>query len=318
MKGKNENKRIAIACQGGGSHTAFTAGALKRILRERKVKYEIVGLSGTSGGAICALLVWYGLLMNDKNKCVELLDSFWKNNSTNTPWEMFLNNWLLAVSRLRDVVTLPEISPYHYPSVAQEELRRMIEGHVDFEKAKKLLKASSPLLLIGAIDIISGEFKVFNSEEGEISADAILASAAIPNIFRAVHIGKNMYWDGLFSQNPPVRDLPDAEPDEIWVIQINPESRKDEPKLSGEILDRRNELSGNLSLSQELFFIEKINELIHKKLLTGGKYRHIEVRKIEMIHTLDYSSKLDRSPSFIQDLVAYGEAQTEGFFNGIE
>jgi predicted acylesterase/phospholipase RssA len=30
-----ERTRVAIACQGGGSHTAFTAGVLKRLLRQR-------------------------------------------------------------------------------------------------------------------------------------------------------------------------------------------------------------------------------------------------------------------------------------------
>ena len=121
--------------------------------------------------------------------------------------------------------------------------------------------------------------------------------------------------DGLVSQNPPVRDLPDANPDEIWVIQINPERRDVEPKSVGEILDRRNELAGNLSLNQELFFIEKINELVHKKFLAGSKYKYIKVRRIEMIHDLDYASKLDRSSSFIQDLMDYGEVQAEEFLN---
>ncbi len=37
-------RRVAIACQGGGSHTAFTAGALKRLLRDDR--YEFVALRG--------------------------------------------------------------------------------------------------------------------------------------------------------------------------------------------------------------------------------------------------------------------------------
>ena len=46
--------RVAIACQGGGSHTAFTAGVLSRLFEaDVTSKYKIVGLSGTSGGAIC-------------------------------------------------------------------------------------------------------------------------------------------------------------------------------------------------------------------------------------------------------------------------
>jgi NTE family protein len=34
MDREDETKRVAIACQGGGSHTAFTAGVLKTLLKE--------------------------------------------------------------------------------------------------------------------------------------------------------------------------------------------------------------------------------------------------------------------------------------------
>ncbi len=50
-------RRVAIACQGGGSHTAFTAGVLQRLLDGPEIdEYDVVGFSGTSGGAVCALL----------------------------------------------------------------------------------------------------------------------------------------------------------------------------------------------------------------------------------------------------------------------
>jgi NTE family protein len=98
----NDNRRVAIACQGGGSHTAFTAGVLKKLLIEKaegKHDYEVVALSGTSGGAICALLSWYGLLMNDTNRAVELLDSFWRDNSASSLQDKLVNDWLLWTNR---------------------------------------------------------------------------------------------------------------------------------------------------------------------------------------------------------------------------
>jgi predicted acylesterase/phospholipase RssA len=159
---------VAIACQGGGSHTAFTAGVLKRLLRERLLeRYDIVGLSGTSGGAV-----------------------------------------------------------------------------------------------------LSGEFRAFNSRREEITVDMVLASAAIPTLFRAVQVGSGTYWDGLFSQNPPIRELLDARLDELWVIRINPSEREHEPRTVAEIADRRNELSGNLSLHQELRFVEKIDQLLEAVLVS--------------------------------------------------
>jgi NTE family protein len=44
------------------------------------------------------------------------------------------------------------------------------------------------------------------------------------------------------------------------VIQIDPQNRAAEPKTMPNIMDRRNELAGNLSLCQETYFIEKVNE----------------------------------------------------------
>lgn len=315
MDSRSEMKQVAIACQGGGSHTAFTAGVLKRLLKEEQANYQVVCFSGTSGGAICALLAWYGLLKGRGETSVELLNSFWEENSANSYWDMVLNDLFVEANRLQGTVALPEISPYLYPSVAQNRLRRMLEERVEFGKLKELVKPTSPSLLVSAVDVLSGEFRVFR--DAEVSVKAILASAAIPTLFRAVRIGDGVYWDGLFSQNPPVRNFvagetnADKKPDEIWVVQINPERRKHEPRATVDILDRRNELAGNLSLNQEVGFIETINGLLDH--LPKSRYKTIKVRRIELLRNLDAASKLDRSPSFIQELMAYGEEQADNF-----
>ncbi len=319
-QGKYDKTRVAIACQGGGSHTAFTAGVLKRILKEKKKKYEIVGLSGTSGGAICALLAWYGLLTDDRDKSIRLLDAFWTDNSASLFWDKLWNDWIVWTSRLQDIVSMPEVSPYLYPPWAQEFLRSLLEKHIEFKKIETLINPSSPKLIVGAVDVLSGECRSFKNEE--ICVDAILASAAIPTFLRSVRVNNRVYWDGLFSQNPPIRDFvkgPDAgaKPDEIWVIQINPKSRANEPKSVKEIMDRRNELAGNLSLSQEVDFIKAVNDWVGAGYLPGDKYRHIELRRIEMLYDLDTASKLDRSQEFIQDMMNYGEAQADKFLKGL-
>ncbi len=398
-------KKIAIACQGGGSHTAFTAGALKRILKENNKLYDIVALSGTSGGAICALLTWYGLLTGGNDKATKLLDSFWKDISANTFGDMLMNEWFVGTSRMQNQgYAIPQISPYLYPPFAQEHLRSLLEKHVEFEKIKTFT-SPQPELLVGAVDVLSGDFNVFKNSR--ITSDVMLASAAIPTFLRAVPVDKYLfcwnkipgadneklmeflkqdfniewtenakiektdngniirvykgtkslllelndkktfvylkidknktyefivkmeneelniikkseYWDGLFSQNPPVRDFIsgiDVKPDEIWVIQINPRTNKKLPDSIEAISHRRNELAGNLSLYQELFFIEKVNEWIEKGYFEGTKtnYKHIQVRFIKMLRELDLETKLDRSPEFIEEMKSYGEKQAEEF-----
>jgi len=60
---QSKTKKIAIACQGGGSHTAFTAGVLSIVLSpEYADRFDLIGFSGTSEGAVCATLAWSGLI----------------------------------------------------------------------------------------------------------------------------------------------------------------------------------------------------------------------------------------------------------------
>jgi NTE family protein len=86
-----------------------------------------------------------------------------------------------------------------------------------------------------------------------------------------------VYWDGLYSQNPPNRDLTDADPDEIWVLQINPEEIDDEPQMGDDIRNRRNELAGNISLNQEPYFIRKFNEQIRQTRELIGRPKELDM-----------------------------------------
>jgi NTE family protein len=127
---RDERKRVAIACQGGGSHTAFTAGVLKRLLHAEELEgHEVVGLSGTSGGAVCALLAWHHLLRGDGAGAAEALDAFWRDNSATSPHEQIVNSWILWASNLQNFVTMPAISPYDNPfsDSVLEEFKRMLE-----------------------------------------------------------------------------------------------------------------------------------------------------------------------------------------------
>lgn len=353
-----EKKRVAIACQGGGSHTSFTAGTLKELFARGHDRYDFVAFSGTSGGAVCALLAWYALLEHGAGaagarEAGRLLDKFWLDvNAATQPPERLLNDWLVGWIRWQKATgVLVESSPNAFSDYWQDQLRRALEDNVPFEKiTEALVRPESPKLFVGAVDVLSGEFKVFkshkkgpgdgswvfNGDSGErIGAEAVLASAAIPPIFRAVRIGEGVYWDGLFSQNPPVRELLDARPDEVWVIQINPSRMAprpwsprpgDEPTSVVDILDRRNALAGNLSLNQELHYVEKLNELIEElgegerlrdkrlRLKSGKEYRPVVLRRIEMSWPLGAASKLDRNPSFIRRMMAYGERRAGELF----
>src|SRR5437016_9870098 len=114
----------------------------------------------------------------------------------------------------------------------------------------------------------------------------------------AVPLAGRLYWDGLFSQNPPIREFvstpqqADEKPDEIWIVQINPQTRDAEPRAPEDIEDRRNELAGNLSLNQEVHFIETINALLARDALEDReRYKPVTVKWIAMDPTMVRTSE---------------------------
>jgi NTE family protein len=315
---EDESTNVAIACQGGGSHTAFTAGVLTELLREWDDEYELVGISGTSGGAFNALATWYGLVTADADRSIELLDALWDDLAANSPSDRFTNEWVVGLSRIESSgMPFPQISPYQNPgsNLGKRRIERVLRSHIDFDDIPALCRRDVPELVVGTVNVNAGTFETFTNED--VTPEAVLASAAVPNLFEAVEINGHYHWDGLFSQNPPIDDLMAVEasrkPDELWVIQINPQVREGEPSSLEEIADRRNELSGNISLNQELRVIERVNDWVEQGYLPESEFTKTEIHRIEMGETYHCSTKVDRRPSFIRELMELGERRAVEF-----
>ncbi len=344
------SQKIAIACQGGGSHTAFTAGVLSTWLKYGvQKKHRIVSLSGTSGGAICAALAWYSLIKQAKGDATppeKRLGDFWLDNSAQNVLEQCFNDFAIHWSKLTDRGILPQwsISPAAYssqlilsaitaflPRQNFYDLRNLLESHLDFQEIESWRRPKTPLLVIGAANVLSGDFEKFNSAVEDLQVESLLASAAIPTLFPAARIGDKAYWDGLFSDNPPTDELLDPDfvgpenlPDELWIIQINPKSCDRVPEAPEEIVYRRNEMIGNESLFQDIEMIEKINSFIERGAFTPEfrkEYRLVTVRYVTLSHelqkSLEYSTKLDRSAENLGRLFRDGQRRAEMFLAGL-
>jgi NTE family protein len=316
-----EPTKVAIACQGGGSHTAFTAGVLERMLeRWDDERYELVGISGTSGGAFNAVGTWYGLVTGDRNDAIDVLNGLWSDLAAKGVNDRVLNGWLTGYSRLEGAgFPLPMTSPYQ---VAGDELSKQrivdaLERHIDFDAVPELCGPDCPELVVGTVNVNEGIFETFTNSD--VTPKTVLASAAVPNLFEAVKLNGHYHWDGLFSQNPPVDDLlkvpRGSKPDELWVIQINPQEYEGEPASLDAIADRRNELSGNISLNQELRSVARINTWIEEGYLPEDQFKYTEIHRIEMGQRYSYSTKLDRRPAFLAELWDLGRSQAEAFLD---
>jgi NTE family protein len=351
--------KIAIACQGGGSHAAFTAGALQALFENGvQDRYQIVSLSGTSGGALGATLVWYALKKGEEPVQQHLLD-FWQDNTAQSPQERLFNDLAIKTLEYTSKGLLPQFnispaSPFlkYWMSFATLGLRsrftdfqELLETHIDFQEVASWgVQTEPPVLLLGASNILTGKLWMFNSSHEPIRVEHILASCAIPNLFPAIKIGENAYWDGIFSDNPPITELIDPEdvgltnmPQEIWVIKLNPTRREQVPVEPNDILDRRNELEGNISLFQSLKTIERLNDLLIRGAYKEEFLQDLGVREpvkiprafielenkpyhipfiemsSELQKSLNYESKLDRSPERIKQLIEDGRQQGKRF-----
>ena len=209
--------KIAITCQGDGSHAAFSAGVLQGLLEQDGDHGEIAAIGGMSYGSICALLAWDGLLRGDPQRATDQLQGFWQDYSATCLIDTFLNYSAQMASHLCSMVAFPGLSPY-LPSLSQDELRKMLERRVNFAEARSLAgNEDAPGLLVEAVDV-NGAIEAFRGPQ--ISADPILASATIHRLCSAVALGGHSQGEGLLLQNPPIRELTDFGPDEIWVIQV--------------------------------------------------------------------------------------------------
>lgn len=348
---KPKKTRVAIACQGGGSQTAFTAGVLRGLYSHGiQESHEIVALTGTSGGAVNSAIAWYGMLKNaagDSTPVQDRIAAFWNELKASSPMEQWLDQLNTFVIRATGAGHLPKIesSPStHFSQLLQSsaelllprknylDFKGLLESHIDFNEIPALIQATSPGLFMGAANVLNGKIRIFNSLIEQITVETILASAAIPSVFPAVKIGDDFYWDGLFSANPPISPVlrpahmtNNQFPDEIWVVLIDPLRYNRIPTSPGDILERRTQMTSNISLVHD---IEKI-AIFHRSFKLGGlDPKHLEAngqgnfgdltfRVIRISDdaqsALDYSSKLSRNPQLIDMLMTEGMQQVNAF-----
>lgn len=336
--------KIAIALQGGGTHAAFAAGALAGLLHNTGLRQELVGLTGSSGGAHAAAIAWAWLHDPTCNGTVlgARLWQFWDSMSAypTDPFDAGANllTRLLSASSVKFQST-----PYDFPNVlwakyGQDRIRAALGAALPpggLHGAGR--HGGKPLLFIGAAEILTGLGRAIPGQLASI--EHLLASATLPEIYPAHRVMEGnhwdgTYWDGLFATNPPIAallDVPTAHlPDEIWVVRINPKTRTRTPMTWAEIADRQNELAGNLSLEQEINQLARINKLLRggqcRQPLThhNGKrfYKEVVARELwlEEDHidsALTLASKFDRSPDFIRQLYGHGLAQAGAFLSNL-
>ncbi len=283
-------RTINLALQGGGSHAAFTWGVLDRLLEEESVVIE--GISGSSAGAINGAVLAQGLRTGGPEGARHALDRFWHRmselgwlNPIRRSWlEKAEGTWNLdksPVALLMEEMTLL-FSPYETNPLNHSHLRELLEETIEFDS---LRVCDDTKLFVGATHVRTGQPRIFRCDE--LSVDVLLASACVPQVYQAVMIDGEAYWDGGYLGNPPLWPLVyECRSPDIMIVQIQP-IRRDEPlRSSTEINNRLNEIVFNASLMAQLRAISVITQLINEPGATGPAIDRLKKRNL-FIHLIE-------------------------------
>ena len=311
---------IDLALQGGGSHGAFTWGVLDRLLDDGSLRID--GVSGTSAGALNAAVLATGWAEGGRAGAQAALRAFWMDvaaqhsplggcfgalgpawaglaayNLDKNPfyaWSQQFTRWF---------------SPYQFSPQGSNPLRAVVERPV----RPAVLTGGDIKLFITATSVRTGQARVFDDKD--LSVDALLASACLPQLFRAVEIQGEAFWDGGYSGNPALWPLIyNTGALDVLLVKINTLNRPDTPTTPDEIADRVNEITFNAGLVGEVRAIAFVQKLIDEGRIAPGEYKNLRLHMVadeEGLAPLNASSKSNTERSFLLALHALGHAAAD-------
>ena len=280
-------RTVNLALQGGGSHGAFTWGVLDWLLEDGRVRFE--GVSGTSAGAMNAVVLAYGLARahadgltgQARNEAArKALSDFWDGVGV---VGTFLSGPPLPSSAQAALNWWAQwFSPAQANPLGINPLRKQLERQVDFDiLAHASTLKSSVKVFVSATNIRTGRGEVFSGKT--LTADAVMASACLPNLFPAVQIGNEYYWDGGYSGNPAIWPLIyGTDTADVILVQLNPIEAPYDPNASAQdIMNRANEITFNTSLLAEIRAIEFVRRLLAERRLDSERYKNILLHRVD-------------------------------------
>lgn len=204
------------------------------------------------------------------------------------------------------------LSPYQTNPLDINPLRKLLERVVDFEMLHACWSLPGvPKLFVCATNVRTGKGEIFT--DTRLSADAIMASACLPQLYQAVEIDGERYWDGGFSGNPALYPLIyRTDCSDMLLVQINPIESLDVPNTASDIMERTNEIMFNAGLLGELRAIDFVRRMLAEGRLDAAKYKSVLLHRIDggaALSRFGASSKSRVDMAFLLKLFELGRKQ---------
>ena len=285
--------QTVLVLQGGGAMGAFECGVIKALEEEQIFPDIVAGISiGALNGAIVA---------GNPRHAGQALESFWSEIAITSPaWlgdeaaraivsmqilsfgvpNFFRPRWLPSLA-------VPMTPPTNWTSYYDVgPMKALIARYVDFPK----LRHSPVRLLVGAVNVMSGELEVFDSYVDDMTPDHVLASGSLPPGFPWTEIDGKAYWDGGVISNSPLdivldRCGPDGK--RVYIVDLFVGQRP-RPTNMMEVMARRD----------EIIYSERVRSDLRLREVSGA-YRELVDRILELVNPAT-QAKIRQRPRYIE------------------
>jgi len=206
-------EKAVLVLQGGGALGAYQAGAYEALC---DAGYMPNWLAGISIGAVNAAII----AGNSPERRIAKLRAFWERVSSRLlAWPLGNDDnsrrlfnetsaTLAAVGgvpgffepRIPPAPLMPPGTPEAISVYDTEPLKATLMELVDFD----LLNSGTVRLSVGAVQVLSGNMKYFDTAKQKVGPEHVMASGALPPGFPTIEIDGEPYWDGALVSNTPL------------------------------------------------------------------------------------------------------------------
>ena len=301
-------RKVALALQGGGSHGAFTSGVLDRLLDDTKI--AIVGVTGTSAGAMNGAVLVDGLVRGGPEQARAELRRYWEGVGAMPGFGSFFSNMSGAEAARTPLESIPayveavkkNLSPYDLPASNDNPMRRLLTELIDFDRLRSQREIQ---LTVCATNARTARRRVFTDQD--VSVEALLASACLPQLFRAVEIDGEPYWDGALTGNPALGPLLTKIQDcDLIIVRVDPVNRPEAPHSLRDIYSRTVEISHNSTFWLEMGAIAVVLRFVDEGRSPFRRLRFHIIEASPIMEKFPMSSKLNNYPPLLEYLFNLG------------
>jgi len=269
--------RVALVFQGGGALGAYQAGVYQALA---DAGCEPTWLSGVSIGAINAAII----AGNEPSRRLQRLEQFWQIISGRKIWaytpegDVFRDIRNRTSSWMTMTMGQPGFFKPRFPNPWMElagaegatsfydsaELKKTLEAVIDFD----VLNDGKKRFSVGAVNVRTGNFVYFDTDNLRIEPEHIMASGALPPALPAIRIEGEYYWDGGIVSNTPLQYLLDQEEDRSsLVFQVDLFSARGVlPRSMPDVLSRHKDIMYSSRTRQNTDNFKRIHGLKMKLL----------------------------------------------------